>query len=172
MPPLRKTTRLSKEASVCFHRMLLNPYSIVAISGLGGHAFGSFKEKGGEHMWLRDALPHDIKGEDDNPLSRVMVYGYESSLQQSDSFQNIEDLGTAFRSSLLRLVGAGTIRPVVFIAHSLGGLVVKQVGRLTKSVLLYSHKAADPHITIKVEERGSPETPSSSVWNRLFWSPT
>ncbi|KAH8891942.1 hypothetical protein GQ53DRAFT_647556, partial [Thozetella sp. PMI_491] len=105
---------------------------IVAISGLGGHAFGSFKGKEGEHMWLRDALPYDIKGEGhNNPPARVIVYGYESNLEQRDSFQSIEDLGTAFRSSLLRLVGAGTIRPIIFIAHSLGGLVVKQVGRLT-----------------------------------------
>jgi hypothetical protein len=31
------------------------PMDLVAISGLGGHAFGSFKERGGSHMWLADA---------------------------------------------------------------------------------------------------------------------
>ncbi len=35
-------------------------FSIIAISGLGGHAFGSFKERGGEYMWLQDCLPYDL----------------------------------------------------------------------------------------------------------------
>lgn len=103
--------------------------SFIAISGLGGHPFGSFKERDGEHMWLRDALPHHITEEDDDttPMSRVMVYGYSSNLFQSDSFQNLEDLGTAFHRHLRTLAIAGKFKPIVFIAHSLGGLIVKQV---------------------------------------------
>ncbi|KAJ4865462.1 ankyrin repeats (3 copies) domain-containing protein [Trichoderma breve] len=101
---------------------------LVAISGLGGHPFGSFKERHGEHMWLRDALPYDVTEEscDNRPVSRVMVYGYSSNLFQSDSFQNLEDLGTAFHRHLRKLAIAGTFKPIVFIAHSLGGLIVKQ----------------------------------------------
>ncbi|QYS92890.1 ANK_REP_REGION domain-containing protein [Trichoderma simmonsii] len=101
---------------------------LVAISGLGGHPFGSFKERHGEHMWLRDALPYDIteKGGDGRPISRVMVYGYSSNLFQSDSLQNLEDLGTAFHRHLRKLAIAGAFKPIVFIAHSLGGLIVKQ----------------------------------------------
>lgn len=30
---------------------------IVALSGLNGHAFGSFKAKGESYMWLRGDLP-------------------------------------------------------------------------------------------------------------------
>ncbi|KAK4080934.1 hypothetical protein Trihar35433_2039 [Trichoderma harzianum] len=101
---------------------------LVAISGLGGHPFGSFKERDGEHMWLRDALPYDVTEEsnDNRPVSRVMVYGYSSNLFQSDSCQNLEDLGTAFHRHLRKLVIAGAFKPIVFIAHSLGGLIVKQ----------------------------------------------
>ncbi|KAH0531346.1 hypothetical protein TsFJ059_000191 [Trichoderma semiorbis] len=79
-------------------------------------------------MWLRDALPYDVTEEsgDDRPLSRVMVYGYSSNLFQSDSFQNLEDLGTAFHRHLRKLAIAGAFKPIVFIAHSLGGLIVKQ----------------------------------------------
>ncbi|KAL7803977.1 hypothetical protein V8C43DRAFT_320587 [Trichoderma afarasin] len=55
-----------------------------------------------------------------------MVYGYSSSLFQSDSFQNLEDLGTAFHRHLRKLAIAGSFKPIVFIAHSLGGLVLKQ----------------------------------------------
>ncbi|PTB60145.1 hypothetical protein M431DRAFT_476679 [Trichoderma harzianum CBS 226.95] len=100
---------------------------LVAISGLGGHPFGSFKERDGEHMWLRDAIPdHITEEEDGRPILRVMIYGYSSNLFQSDSFQNLEDLGTAFHRHLRKLATTGAFKPIVFIAHSLGGLVLKQ----------------------------------------------
>lgn len=79
-------------------------------------------------MWLRDALPHHIIREaDSKPYARVMVYGYQSSLPQSQSIQNFEDLATSLHTDLLELVSATTPRPIIFIAHSLGGLIVKQV---------------------------------------------
>lgn len=79
-------------------------------------------------MWLRDALPYDITEEDDKtPCARVMVYGYESRLPESQSTQNIEDLAISLNSSLLQLaIPSATPKPIVFIAHSLGGLIVKQ----------------------------------------------
>ncbi|KAJ1323029.1 FxSxx-COOH system tetratricopeptide repeat protein [Microdochium nivale] len=99
---------------------------ILAISGLGGHAFGSFKQRGGEHMWLRDALPYDVTLEgSDRPIARIMTYGYNSSIPQSNSMQNLEDLAASFHSSLLALAGT-YIKPILVIAHSLGGLIIKQ----------------------------------------------
>lgn len=38
-------------------------------------------------MWLRDALPHQIKG------SRVFIYGYDTKLVKSSSFQSLRNLG-------------------------------------------------------------------------------
>ncbi|OPB40304.1 hypothetical protein A0O28_0003830 [Trichoderma guizhouense] len=100
---------------------------VIALSGLGGHAFGSFKERGGTHMWLRDSLPHHITSETDNrPMARLMIYGYESAVAQSKSFQNLEDLATVFHSSLLALAAGPTTRPIILIGHSLGGLIIKQ----------------------------------------------
>lgn len=79
-------------------------------------------------MWLRDALPHDLTSEDDeNPFARVVVYGYESKVAQSESIQSIEDLGTAFHSSILQLAMSAPLKPIIFIGHSLGGLIVKEV---------------------------------------------
>jgi hypothetical protein len=102
-------------------------------------------------MWLRDALPRDITREDaDTPIARVMLYGYSSSLSQRDNFQNLEDLATSFHTSLRSLVVEETYRPIVFIAHSLGGLIVKQVRQLTTSVY-----------TI-FSQRGRPSYPSPS----------
>ncbi len=132
--------------------MWTDPSSIVAISGLGGHAFGSFKEKDGEHMWLRDALPHHITSGSSN-IARVMVYGYESSLVRSKSTQNLEDLATSFRASLLALASDTTHRPIIFVAHSLGGLIVKQVCLSIKPTIQYSYGAIGPHIYVEVRER-------------------
>lgn len=55
-------------------------------------------------MWLRDALPYDITFENDGrPAARVMIYGYESKLPQSNSFQDVEDLATTFHSHLIAI---------------------------------------------------------------------
>jgi hypothetical protein len=64
---------------------------VIAISGLGGHAFGSFKERQGSFMWLRDALPLDVPG------ARILIYGYDTRLIRSSSFQNLTDLGRALQ---------------------------------------------------------------------------
>lgn len=71
-------------------------------------------------MWLRDVLPDDLK-----PV-RIMTYGYRSELEGSKSFQVLEDIASTFRLVLMTLRRPRN-RPIVFIAHSLGGLVLKEV---------------------------------------------
>ncbi|KAI9778529.1 MAG: hypothetical protein M1839_008060 [Geoglossum umbratile] len=97
---------------------------IVAVSGLGSHAFGSFKERGGQHMWLRDALPGDVPG------ARVLIYGYHAKLADSRSFQDLEALASAFRVSLggirYQHMNSARRKPLIFIGHSLGGLIIKE----------------------------------------------
>src|SRR5438876_677586 len=49
--------------------------SIIAITGLDGHAYGSWRGKGPlGRMWLRDFLSKDL------PHCRTMIYGYNSKL--------------------------------------------------------------------------------------------
>lgn len=67
---------------------------IIAITGLGGHAFGSFKERAGTHMWLRDSLPKDLPG------SRIMIYGFDTRLYGSHSSQDLESLASTLRTCL------------------------------------------------------------------------
>ena len=77
-------------------------------------------------MWLCDSLPNDL------PNTRIMLYGYDTEVAGSHSFQKLEDLASTLRSTLQTLVPEEEvrqryrIRPIVFVAHSLGGLVFKE----------------------------------------------
>lgn len=51
---------------------------IIAITGLAGHAFGSWSIAT-QRMWLRDFLPRDI------PQARILLYGYDSRIVNSQS---------------------------------------------------------------------------------------
>jgi hypothetical protein len=92
-------------------------------------------------MWIRDSLPYDLfLGYNELfGVARVMIYGYDSIVPGSTNFQNLEDLAISFRDSLLPIVDttdAVAPRPIIFIAHSLGGLILKQVGNSKLSLPL------------------------------------
>jgi len=98
----------------------------ILVSGLSSHPFGSWKERGGQYMWLVD------DEEAHPPHVRTFLYGYDTSLFRSESFQDIGDIGERLAISIRGIrprVSPGRTaepRPTVFIAHSLGGLVVKE----------------------------------------------
>ena len=73
-------------------------------------------------MWLRDYLPADILG------IRVMIYGYPSKLEKSNSRARLID----YTIQLLQVLQSARHsqdrnRPIIFIGHSLGCLLIKQV---------------------------------------------
>jgi hypothetical protein len=55
-------------------------------------------------MWLRDSLPADLKG------VRVLIYGYNTKLADSRSFQDLEALASTFRRLLLLARRQSTVR--------------------------------------------------------------
>lgn len=63
-------------------------------------------------------------------MARIMIYGYESDVVNSNNMQNLEDLATALHNSLLAIATGSTLKPIIFIGHSLGGLIIKQVGNV------------------------------------------
>ncbi|KAL7267903.1 hypothetical protein RUND412_009495 [Rhizina undulata] len=69
---------------------------IVAVTGLGGHAYGSWRGKETKKMWLRDFLAHDL------PNCRTMIYGYNSNLK-SRGFHTLKDYKKEFLQEIARI---------------------------------------------------------------------
>ncbi|OJD35887.1 nacht and ankyrin domain containing protein [Diplodia corticola] len=93
---------------------------LVAISGLNGHAFGALKKKKDSYMWLRDDLPRDLRE------TRIIIYGYDTRLEGSHSFQNVSDIGIKFRSALRGIRKPDPSKPLLLLGHSLGGIIIKE----------------------------------------------
>lgn len=77
-----------------------------------------------KNLWLRDDLPRRLS--DGGVKARVMSYGYNANTVFSKSVVNINDTANDL---LIRLNGEqdSPERPLLFIAHSLGGILVEQV---------------------------------------------
>ncbi|KAJ4127453.1 hypothetical protein NW754_007781 [Fusarium falciforme] len=95
----------------------------IAVPGLGSHALGSWKSPNSDDVWLRDFLPKDV------PNIRVLLYGYDTVLPGDLSKQSIENLGGALLEHIItfRTKDRTSHRPITFISHSLGGLLIKVV---------------------------------------------
>ncbi|KAF1357152.1 TPR-like protein [Lizonia empirigonia] len=72
---------------------------VIAITGLDGHAYGSWRGKGSlGRMWLRDFLCKDL------PCCRTMIYGYNSKLS-SHGVDTIMDYGRGLLEELKKVRG-------------------------------------------------------------------
>ncbi|KAK2605976.1 hypothetical protein QQS21_003602 [Conoideocrella luteorostrata] len=103
-------------------------FDVIFVPGLGGHAFASFMEKDGNHMWPRDFLPPaltEINGQK-SPIARITVYGYDATIQDSQSVEHIGDIAMSLQASLKKLVMGGASKPIIFVGHSMGGIVIKE----------------------------------------------
>jgi hypothetical protein len=59
------------------------------VHGLAGNAFGSWRSRTENSLWLRDFLPEMV------PSARILVYGYDTKLEGSNSITSIIDLSKA-----------------------------------------------------------------------------
>jgi len=107
-------------------------------------------------FWPADLLPVDC------PQARIMTWGYDTkitkymaaSVNQNTIFSHSKDL--LFALQRMRVVK----RPLVFVAHSLGGIIVKEVSRMdiTKlSLCLINSCCIDASSFIHVSRRRSSE---------------
>lgn len=91
-------------------------FSIIAVHGLNGHAFGTsaFQHDGrgvNEVMWLRDFLPHQLTS------ARIIIYGYNSALiGQNTSVSSLKDFAADLLQRILDDRQAATVR--VHLKHS------------------------------------------------------
>lgn len=87
-----KSSKLfSSEATDLF---LTGPPSIIAVTGLAGHALGSFRSSKSTAVWLRDWLPKDI------PEARIFTYGYDKKLIDSTMKASIQDYAKSLSSDI------------------------------------------------------------------------
>src|SRR6266480_4618293 len=94
--------------------------SIIAISGIDGDAYGSWRGKGNlGRMWLRDFLSKDM------PCCRTMIYGYNAKLS-SRSIDTILDYSRGFLEEIKSIRRSKEVKflyHMSFLAKSLGLVV-------------------------------------------------
>ncbi|KAK3389407.1 hypothetical protein B0H63DRAFT_507002 [Podospora didyma] len=97
------------------------PVDIIALHGLNGNAITTWTHENGT-FWLRDLLPQSMPG------CRVFSFGYPSEFAFSDSFATVQDYSRRLLSSIrdVRENENQESRPIIFVCHSLGGIVLKQ----------------------------------------------
>ncbi|CCA77543.1 hypothetical protein PIIN_11520 [Serendipita indica DSM 11827] len=94
---------------------------IVAIHGLQGHRDKTWTSDNGV-CWLRDLLPSDF------PNARILSYGYDADTYSREcvSTQAIGRHAEGFINALSRRRKACPRRPIIFIAHDIGGIILKR----------------------------------------------
>ncbi|OCH87497.1 kinase-like protein [Obba rivulosa] len=111
-------------------------FDIIAIHGLTGHAFDTWQDYNSSFMWLRDCLPECF------PDARILLYGYSADILSSalagrpSAWSDILSTALIGRLSALSDMFLEDLRrerdfemrsrPLIIIAHSLGGLIIKQ----------------------------------------------
>jgi pimeloyl-ACP methyl ester carboxylesterase len=100
---------------------------LIFIHGITGNAFGTWRSGSMESTvcWPRDWLPKDI------PSARVISVGYDIFLSKwfGDALPIPEQSEKILRKLKLAAVGGHkrNSRPIIFVAHSFGGLIAKQL---------------------------------------------
>ena len=112
---------------------------IVFVHGLNGHPYHTWTSEEYKIYWPAQLLPPVIEKE----KAGILVYGYDADVfaftdgVSNDKIQNHAEHLTAELFANRRRRNA-TERPVIFVAHSLGGLVVKRA-------LIYSSEIRGNH---------------------------
>ncbi|KAJ5628167.1 hypothetical protein N7490_010395 [Penicillium lividum] len=100
-------------------------FSIVFVHGLTGNRESTWTNKQSKAFWPKQLLPCDL------PTARIWTFGYDADIigaLRTASSNTLRDHGKSLMHdlSLARLRLRSNQRPLIFVAHSLGGLVTEQ----------------------------------------------
>lgn len=108
---------------------------VVFVHGLNGDPERTWTSQATGKFWPRDFLPNDLDGK-----ARILVYGYDADVVAWGSNGGVgKDMIHNHSERLVATLVANRRRqhaeerPLIFVAHSLGGLIVK---RYVQSTLL------------------------------------
>ena len=112
-------TKKAKEAGASYE------VDIIAVHGLGGHAYDTWTDHETKAFWLKDFLPDDI------PSARIFTYGFPCHGAWTRSFANLSDFATMMNGYIWSMryrekEKGRKPRKIIFVAHSLGGIVLKR----------------------------------------------
>ncbi|PVF90980.1 hypothetical protein CPB86DRAFT_681978, partial [Serendipita vermifera] len=129
---------------------MLMCYSVVAVTGLAGHAYGSWRSRESGRMWLQDFLPNDL------PSIRIMSFGYDSRIDANKETDRMLDYARSFLSQLynVRSSKEARFRPIIFLGHSLGGTLILET--LVEARMPNSHYSSLPDATVATFFFGTP----------------
>ncbi|KAK0113553.1 hypothetical protein ONS96_014412 [Cadophora gregata f. sp. sojae] len=111
------------------------PVDIIAIHGITGGAYSTWTDKISSYFWLQDSLPGEFPG------ARIYSFGYRAnvvfSLETGDFESFARDLLEEIHGT--RLSKEEQRRPLIFICHSMGGIVVKKALNVCQIERRYKH---------------------------------
>lgn len=131
----------------------------VFVHGLRGGSRKTWsKSSNPAHFWPKEWLPLEARFRN----VRILTFGYNSDWGEiKGSSVTVHDFGQALLAGLYNSPSTGgpeNDTPIVFVAHSMGGIVVKKVLILAKQDPNYSSMAARIHIMffLATPHRGAP----------------
>ncbi|RPB03800.1 hypothetical protein L873DRAFT_100119 [Choiromyces venosus 120613-1] len=117
--------RRPNEGLTHFHMPENHDITIVAIHGLAGHMERTWTHKTTNNIWLKDNLPFA----DDFKNARIYSFGYDANLIGSQSVATIGQIANNLNQSLIDMQDT---KPLIFVCHSLGGIIAKSAIIQTK----------------------------------------
>ncbi|KAK0729543.1 Alpha/Beta hydrolase protein [Lasiosphaeris hirsuta] len=139
---------------------------IVAVHGLNGDCFRSWthqdeSQAGVKTTWLNELLPYQL------PNARVMTFGYSANVLGNTSITGIRENARILLNCLRdkREDDGEKKHPIVFLGHSLGGIIIKQALRFANNEPRYSDIAESTRgiVFFGTPHRGS----DAATWGNL-----
>lgn len=114
-------------------RDVLGPIvDIVFVHGLGGKRDGTWTAKNTSNPWPVELLSDTV------PRARLLTFGYHASLKGKSTSLSINGLRDHARNLMRDVVNnrngcSATGRPLIFVAHSMGGLISKMAVLMSRN---------------------------------------